>query len=337
MASVAAPPQHAIELDTIATEWQWALDAADDALLDSGRALPPGEAARRRRDLLHEREETATTLASFARIADVRPKPWLPPLRVTTTMLGVPAGTRACLFDLDGVLTTSATLHAAAWADVFDDVLLRLSERAGWHFVPFDPVDDYQSFLDGRTRLEGIDAFLASRGIRLPEGRPEDPPEADSIHGLAKRKRDALARGLHAQGIAALPGARRYLQAAGHAGIGRAVVSSSSSTLPMLDLAGLAALVERRVDAEVIRVEHLRSRPAPDILLGACRSLGIRPEHAVTFTHSPAGVVAGNAAGLTVVGVAPPAQADELQGFGATRVARSLADLLDRRLIREAS
>ena len=250
-------------------------------------------------------------------------------------MLGLPTGARACLFDLDGVLTDSGALHAWAWGEVFDDFLLRLSEKTGWHFIPFDRHADYRAFIDGAARLEAVHAFLGSRGIRIPEGRLDDEPESDTAHGLSKRKGAAVARGLRQKGVAALDGARRYLDAAGYAGLGRAVVSASTSTQSMLELAGLDALVDERVDAEVIRSERLRSRPAPDLLVVACRRLGVPPEAAVTFTHSAAGIAAGRAAGLEVVGVGEGEDAETLSGFGAERVIPALSALLDPRLREE--
>jgi len=247
-------------------------------------------------------------------------------------MLGLPTTVGACLFDLDGVLTDSAVLHALAWGEVFDELLLRLTEKTGWQFIPFDRDADYRAYVDGRPRLEGIHTFFASRGIRLPEGRLDDTAQSDTACGLAKRKGEALERGLRRRGVTAVAGARRYLEAAARAGLPRVVISASTSTLPMLELAGLASLIDERVDAEVIATEGLRSRPAPDLLLTACRRLGVRPETAVTFTHSAAGVAAGHAAGLAVIGVGGGAQAELLRGFGAERVVRSLSVLLDARL-----
>ena len=211
-------------------------------------------------------------------------------------------------------------------------LLLRLSETTGWHFIPFDRGADYRDYIDGRPRLEGVDAFLASRGIQLAEGRFGDPADADTACGLARRKGDAMARALHQRGVSAVPGARRYLEASGHAGLKRAVVSASSNTLPILELAGLASVIEERVDADVIRTEGLRSRPAPDLLLDACRRLDVQPEDAVTLTHSAAGIAAGRAAGLTVIGVGDGAQGELLAGFGAEHVVPSLRALLDPRL-----
>lgn len=329
---VAAQAPRPLELDTISSHWQVALDSAQRALVAAVGSLSAREVARRAGELAQEREQTAEMLGRLAHIAGVRPAPWLSPVPVTPKMIGLPATTKACLFDLDGVLTDSAILHAWAWAGVLDEFLLRVGEKAGRHFIPFDKDADYRAYLDGRPRLEGVHAFLGSRGIRLPEGRFDDPADADTACGLAKRKGDVLARAVRERGSTALAGARRYLEAAGHAGLKRAVISASANTLPMLERAGLATLIEQRVDADVIRTEGLRSRPAPDVLLVACRRLGVAAEEAVTFTHSAAGVAAGHAAGLAVIGVGDGARGELLQGFGEERVVPSLSVLLDRRL-----
>lgn len=329
---VAAQRPHPLELDTTSSHWQLALDAAQRALSAAVGSLPAQELEHQRRELAWERQETAKELARLAYVTGVRPVPWLSPVPVSTKMLGLASIVKACVFDLDGVLTDSAVLHAWAWGEVFDEFLLRLAEKTGWHFIPFDRDTDYHAYIDGRTRLEGIHAFLDSRGIRLREGRVDDPVTTDSAEGLAKRKGEVLSRGLRQHGVAALPGARRYLEATGHAGLERAVVSASTSTSPMLELANLATLVEERVDAEDIRSEGLRSRPAPDLLVVACRRLGVQPEEAVTFTHSAAGVAAGHAAGLGVIGVGDREQRELLQGFGAEEVVPSLSVLLDHQL-----
>jgi HAD superfamily hydrolase (TIGR01509 family) len=328
----AIAPPHRLELDTVASEWQVALDAAQHALDNSRRSLPPDDLVRHHGELVLERRQTAALLAQLAHAAGVEPEPWLSAVPLSVTMLGLRPGVRACIFDLDGVLTDSGVLHASAWAEVFDDLLLRLSQKTGWQFVPFDRDADYRAYIDGRPRLEGIHLFLGSRGIRLPEGRPGDAPDADTAYGLARHKSDALARAMHAHGVAALEGARRYLEAAGHAGLPCAVVSGSVNTLPMLELADLATLVDARVDAKLIEIKGLRSRPAPDILLEACHMLDVRPEEAVTFTHSPDGVVAGHAAGLAVIGVGDEMVREQLEGFGAERTVTSLGALLDARL-----
>lgn len=324
----------ALELDTVADEWQLALDGAVAAVDAADRTLSADERGALLRSLSQERVETAALLAELAHTTGVHNVPWLSPVPVRTASLGLREGVRACIFDLDGVLTDSAVLHAAAWAEVFDDLLLRLAQETDRQFVPFDQVADYRSYIDGRPRLEGIHTFLRSRGIRLPEGRPEDRADAETAYGLARHKREALDRVMHRHGASALPGARRYLEAVGRAGLGRGVVSGSTTTLPMLEQAGIASLVDVRVDAERMRSEQLRSRPAPDVLLAACRLLDVPAEHSVTFTHSPDGVAAGRAAGLGVVGVASDeATRERLLGFGAEQVVASFLVLLDRRLL----
>jgi beta-phosphoglucomutase-like phosphatase (HAD superfamily) len=322
------PAASRASLDELASHWQRALDTSERALQAAAGTLPPAYLSGRRRELTQERRETALLLADVARARGIRPLPWLSPVPVSKEMLGLTASTQACLFDLDGVLTDSALLHSSAWAQVLDEFLLRMSASTGWHFIPFDRNADYRTFIDGRSRLEGIHAFLDSRGIRLPEGRVDDPADADTASGLANHKGEALARVLEQHGVTALPGVHRYLDAAGRAGLTRAVVSASASTLSMLAVAGLNPLVEVYVDADVIRSENIRTPPCPDVLLAACRRLAVRPEDAVTFTHSAAGVAAGLAAGMTVVGVGQGADAEVLRGFGAPRIVPSLSVLL---------
>lgn len=324
-----AASRRAPELDTLASRWQRALDAAQRALAAAGEALPTAYLGPKRRDLAQEREQTGRLLVDVAELAGVRPVPWLSPVPVTNRMLGLPAAARACLLDLDGVLTDSGLLQAWAWGEVLDEFLLHHSLRAGWHFIRFDPDSDYRTYIDGRPRLEGIRAFLGSRGIVLPEGRHDDPATVETVYSLANRKRDLLAHGLHERGVTALPEARRFLEAAGHAGLGRVALSASTSTEAMLEVAGLASLVEGCVGAGEIREQGLRSRPAPDLLLAACRSVGVAPEAAVTLTRTPAGVAAGHAAGVAVIGVGEGAAGDLLRGFGAEQVVPSLGALLD--------
>jgi beta-phosphoglucomutase-like phosphatase (HAD superfamily) len=321
-----------LELDTVSSQWQLALDAAHSALGAASRSLPAAELARRTSELAGERVETAEALRRLARVAAVRPAPWLSPVPVSCEMLGLPPSVGGCLFDLEGVLTDSGLLHAAAWEEVLDEFLLRRGDEAGRHLRPFDGDADYRAYIEGRPRLEGIHALLDSRGIRLPEGRVDDPADAETAYGLARRKGEVLARRLHHRGSTALAGARRYLEAAGHAGLGRCVVSASSNTPLLLEVAGLSTLVEARVDADVIRQEGLRSRPAPDLLVVACARLGVRSGEAVSFTHAAAGVAAGHAAGLLVIGIGDGAQAERLGGFGAEQVFPALDSLLDRRL-----
>ena len=319
-------------LDRIALEWERAFDADERALAAAGAHPLDLDVAQRRRDLAQERLDTSDLLARVAHLAGVQPAPWLSLIPVSRKMLGLPPDARACLFDLDGVLTDSGALQARSWADAFDPFLLSLSEQTDWLYVPFDLDVDYRAYFDGRPRLEGVHLFLNAHGIHLPEGHPDDSSDVATAHGLARRKSEALTRGLHARGVNTIGGARRYLEASAAAGLGRVAVSASTRTSPMLELAGLSALIDECVDADVIAAQGLRSRPAPDLLLAACARVGVRPDEAVTFTHSPEGVAAGHTAGLQVIGVGAGDRGVLLRGFGAEVVVPSLASLLDRRL-----
>ncbi len=331
-AATPTSPPPPLELETISSQWQVSLDATEAALNAAATSLTAQELGRGRSELAQERVETLKALTGLAHETGTHPTPWLSPVPVSNDLLGLPAGVTSCVFDLDGVLTDSAVLHARAWREVLDQFLLQRSNRAGWEFVPFDREHDYAAFFEGRPRLEGIHTFLASRGIRLPEGRVGDRADAETAYGLARRKGEVLARGLRQRGSTALRGARRYLQAAGHAGLSRAVISASSNTSRILELAGLGLLIEERLDANVIRAKELRSRPAPDLPLEACDRLGASPGEAVAFTHSPAGIAAGRSAGLLVIGIGEGAQEEVLRAYGAEQVYPSLLAMLDRRL-----
>jgi beta-phosphoglucomutase-like phosphatase (HAD superfamily) len=328
------PDPQPIDLESLSAEWQRALDAAATALRAGRESLPAGEVRERQGALVRETERTAAALRELAR-GGRQPAPWLSPTPVTNRMLGLPGTVRACLFDVEGVLTDSSLLHAWAWGEVFDGYLARLAETTGWHFIPFDRAADYRVHVEGRSRLEGVHAFLRSRGVQVREGHPGDPVDADTAHALARRKGELVERRLREHGVTALQGARRYLEAARRAGVRRAVVYESTSTMPTLQRAGLAPLIDARIDAGVIGAEGLRSRPAPDLLLAACRLLDVAPERAVTFTSTPAGVVAGGRAGILTIGVGGESLCETLEGFGAERVVPSLSALLDPRL-REA-
>jgi beta-phosphoglucomutase family hydrolase len=245
--------------------------------------------------------------------------------------LGLPATVRACLFDLDGVLTDTARIHAAAWKEMFDDYLRARAAENQAHFVPFDPVADYKEFVDGKPRDEGLRSFLASRRIELPEGSSSSPAAEASIVGLGKRKNEIVLSLIGEGGVKPYPGSVRYLQAAGAAGLRRAVVSSSENACEVLHAAGLADLVEARIDGITIAREHLRGKPAPDSFLAAARALGVGPDRAAVFEDALAGVVAGRAGRFAlVVGVDRAGQADSLREHGADLVVADLADLLGR-------
>ena len=246
-------------------------------------------------------------------------------------MLGLPKGTRGCLFDLDGVLTKTAKVHDAAWKEMFDDFLRDRSRQTGQPFVPFDPVKDYDEYVDGKPREDGTRAFLASRGIDLPEGGEGDPPDAQTIHGLSNRKNQIVLQRIHTDGVEAYEGSVRYVRAARDAGLRRAVVSSSANAHDVLVAAGIEDLFETRIDGVVAERDHLRGKPAPDTFLAGARALGLEPPAAAVFEDALAGVAAGRAGGFgCVVGVDRAGQADELRKHGADVVVTDLADLLDR-------
>ncbi|HJU46762.1 MAG TPA: HAD-IA family hydrolase [Gaiellaceae bacterium] len=332
MPAVAGAPAPRVDPDKLAFAWQKALDAAERALIGARGSIPEAELAHGRRQLALERTRTGVALAALAGEHGISPAPWLSPVRVSPQMLGVPATARACLFDLDGVLTDSGLVHAHAWAEALDGFLLELTHRTGWHFIPFDPRTDYRDYIDGRPRLEGVHAFLASRGIQLPEGRPDDPAEVETAYGLARRKGDALRHALESKRVSPLDGARRYLEASGYAGLGRGVISASTTASLMLRQAALSSLVDVRVDADTMLHEGLRGRPEPDTLVHACRCLGVRPEEVVTFTNSAAGIAAARPLGMSVVGVGDDAERALLLGLGADHVVAALGSMLDRRL-----
>ena len=246
-------------------------------------------------------------------------------------MLGLPDRIRGCLFDLDGVITKTATVHDAAWQEMFDSFLRERSRQAGEPFVPFDPVADYENYVDGKPRADGTRSFLQSRGINLPEGDPDDPPTAQTVHGLSNRKNEILLRRIHTDGVEAYPGSVRYVGAARDAGLRRAVVSSSANCRDVLAAAHVEDLFEAAIDGLVAEREHLRGKPAPDTFLAGARVLRLEPGEAAVFEDALAGVAAGRAGQFGfVVGVDRVGQADALREHGADLVVADLAELLER-------
>jgi beta-phosphoglucomutase family hydrolase len=245
-------------------------------------------------------------------------------------VLGLPDSIHAFLFDLDGVLTQTATVHAAAWKAMFDAFLADRAKRGGGQFVPFDPVADYDAYIDGKLRADGTRSFLASRGISLPEGAADDPPEAETIQGLSNRKNQILLDRLEHDGVQVYPGSVGYLEAVRNAGFLRAVVSASANTRQVLAAAKLDHDFDAIVDGVVAAREHLRGKPAPDTYLAAARLLHVEPSAAAVFEDALAGVEAGHAGGFGyVVGVNRVGQRDALRQHGATRVVDDLSELLD--------
>jgi beta-phosphoglucomutase family hydrolase len=244
-------------------------------------------------------------------------------------MLGLPAGIRACLFDLDGVLTDTAAVHAAAWKEMFDQFLREYSAQHGIAFRPFDARAEYDAYVDGKPRANGVRDFLTARGITLPEGAADDPPDAMTVNGLGNRKNEAVQRRIRTEGVHVFEGSRRYLQAAQKAGLRRAVVSSSANTREVLDVTGLAQYVEQIVDGVTIRTQGLKGKPAPDTFLAAAKGFGLDPSEAAVFEDALAGVAAGRSGHFgQVIGVDRVGQAAELKSHGADVVVRDLAELL---------
>jgi beta-phosphoglucomutase family hydrolase len=241
---------------------------------------------------------------------------------------GLPSSVRACLFDLDGVLTPTATVHAKAWKTVFDSYLEDRARHTGTPFTPFG-VEDYERYVDGKPRAYGARAFLASRNIRLPEGTPDDPPGSETVSGLAKAKDDAFERLLHDVGVAAYEGSNRYVHAVRDGGMRTAVVSSSRHCRQVLAAAGITGLFDTIVDGVTVREKKLAGKPAPDTYLAAARELGFVAGQAAVFEDALAGVEAGRAGAFgCVVGVDRIGQSAELLRHGADVVVKDLADLL---------
>jgi beta-phosphoglucomutase family hydrolase len=245
-------------------------------------------------------------------------------------VLGLPDGVRACLFDLDGVLTETAKVHAAAWKEMFDGYLRERAEHSGEEFVAFDPVEDYDEYVDGKPRYEGVSSFLDSRGIELPQGEKSDANDTQTIDGLGNRKNEIVLRMIKDQGVQAYDGSVRYVRAAREAGLARAVVSSSTNCRDVLLAADIEDLFEERIDGVVAEREHLQGKPAPDTFLAGARALGVEPGQAAVFEDALVGVQAGRAGGFAcVVGVDRAGQAKELREHGADIVVGDLAELLD--------
>jgi beta-phosphoglucomutase family hydrolase len=246
-------------------------------------------------------------------------------------VLGLPDSIRACLFDLDGVLTETAKVHDAAWKEMFDAFLRQRSAASGQPFVPFDPVKDYDEYVDGKPRADGTRSFLASRGITLPEGIPDDPPDAQTVAGLSNRKNQIVLKRIRTDGVEAYDGSVRYVRAVKDARLPRAVVSSSANCRDVLEAAHIADLFDAEIDGVVAERDHLRGKPAPDTYLAGARKLGVEPAVAAVFEDALAGVASGRAGGFGfVVGVDRVGQADALRQHGADVVVTDLGDLLDR-------
>jgi beta-phosphoglucomutase family hydrolase len=247
-------------------------------------------------------------------------------------MLDLPERITACLFDLDGVLTKTAEVHARAWKQMFDDFLREWAERTGTPFEPFDRPTDYDEYVDGLPRLDGVRSFLASRGIELPMGSPSDPPEMETVHALGTRKNDLVLEMIREQGVEPYEGSVRFAEKARDQGLRRAVVSSSTNCQDVLVAAGIDHLFEARVDGVVAEREGLAGKPAPDTFLAGARMVDAEASQAAVFEDAQAGVEAGRAGNFAwVVGVDRTGQADALKRRGADVVVQDLDELLERK------
>ena len=243
--------------------------------------------------------------------------------------LGLPSTVRGLLFDLDGVLTRTAVVHAAAWRRMFDTYLQARSAATGEPFVPFTDAD-YNAYLDGKQRHDGTRSFLASRGITLPEGSPDDPPGAETVNGLGNRKNEIVLQRIREDGVEVYDGSVRYVEAARAAGLPTAVVSSSANTADVLRVTGIDRLFDGRIDGLVARERGLPGKPAPDTFVAGAVLLGLRPDEAAVFEDALAGVQAGRAGRFAiVVGVDRVGQAQALKDHGADVVVEDLAELLE--------
>ncbi|MGY1840618.1 MULTISPECIES: HAD family hydrolase [unclassified Modestobacter] len=239
-------------------------------------------------------------------------------------MLGLPDDIQACLFDLDGVLTRTATVHQAAWKRTFDEFLRRRDPVA----VEFS-LDDYNRYVDGKPREDGVRDFLASRDITLPQGTVDDPVDAATVVAIASRKNELLMRELEEHGVEVYEGSMRYLRAVKDAGLATAVVTASTNGEHVVAAGGFAELIDARVDGVVAKREGLRGKPAPDTFLAGARLLGVPPARAVVFEDAQSGVAAGRAGEFGyVVGVDRVGQTEELRARGADVVVTDLAQLL---------
>ncbi|MET9188777.1 beta-phosphoglucomutase family hydrolase [Streptomyces tendae] len=241
-----------------------------------------------------------------------------------TTQLGLPDDIQACLFDLDGVVTRTAVVHAAAWKETFDAFL---RERDGTGFRPFTD-SDYDQYVDGRPRADGVRSFLASRGVELPEGSPDDPPDAQTVNGVGNRKNELLLEKIRTDGVEPYEGTLRYIDAVRGAGLATAIVSSSANTRDVLRSIDAERLFDVRIDGVVARERKLPGKPHPDTFLAAARDLGVEPSRAAVFEDALAGMDAGRSGHFGyVVGVDRVGQTDALYAHGADRVVKDLAEL----------
>jgi beta-phosphoglucomutase family hydrolase len=235
----------------------------------------------------------------------------------------------AVLFDLDGVITDTANLHAACWKQMFDEYLQNHAAQGGEAFRPFDPVTDYRQHVDGKPRFDGVRDFLRSRGMQLPEGSADDPPQVETVGGLGNRKNDLVNKAIQDVGVNPYEGSVQLIRQLVRDGFKVAVVTSSQNCDSVLRAARLDAFFAVRVDGNMIRAQRLAGKPAPDTFLMAARLLGVEPARAVVVEDALSGVQAGVSGNFgLVIGVAREGNAEELQNHGAHLVVNDLGELV---------
>jgi beta-phosphoglucomutase family hydrolase len=246
-------------------------------------------------------------------------------------VLDLPEAITTCLFDLDGVLTQTAKVHAKAWKQMFDEYLRCRAERGDEAFHEFT-LQDYEKYVDGKPRRDGVRSFLESRGIDLPLGTADDPPATETIYGLGTRKNELVLKLIHDEGVEPYDGSVIFVERARERGLRTAVVSSSTNCQDVLVAAGIEQLFEARIDGVVAERDHLAGKPAPDTFLAGARALGAEPAQAAVFEDAEAGVEAGRAGRFGwVVGVDRTGHADALRAHGADVVVGDLGELLNGR------
>ena len=236
----------------------------------------------------------------------------------------------AVLFDLDGVITNTAKLHAACWKQMFDEYLQKRATERGEAFRPFDLATDYRLYLDGKPRFDGVRDFLASRDIKLPEGNSGDAPQAETVRGLGNRKNVLVSDAIEHMGVEAYEGSVQLIDQLRRDGFKIALVTSSENCTAVLKAAKLDSLFDVRVDGQMVETQHLAGKPAPDTFLMAAKLLGVEPARAVVVEDAIPGVQAGSSGSFgLVIGVARKGNAEELKHHGAHLVVDDLAELLD--------
>ena len=236
----------------------------------------------------------------------------------------------AVLLDLDGVITDTASIHAACWKQMFDEYLQKRAIERGEAFRPFDIAADYRLYVDGKPRYDGVRDFLTSRGIRLPEGSPDDPAQAETVHGLGNRKNDLVNKIIEEGGVVPYEGSVKFLHQLRNQRFKVAVVTSSQNCTAVLKAAKLDHFFDVQVDGNTIHAQHLAGKPAPDTFLMAAKLLGVEPKRAIVIEDALSGVEAGSAGDFgLVIGVARKGNAEELRRHGAHLVGNDLGELAD--------